>query len=119
MRGSADIPDARHGVYVMVMPRKFTDAQLDEAEALLATGEKWTVINARLGENISQSVMYRRSGRYANQFDETNERRKFERRNDVPASRLYWCSWLNKYLDAEINAEWQGWRRCAMSKVSV
>lgn len=119
MRGSVDIPDARHGVHVMGARRRFTDAQLDEAEALRATGEKWAVINLILGEGIDQSVRYRNMGRYVTQFSEAAERRKFERRNDVPASRLYWCPWLNKYLDAEINAEWQGWRRCALSRVSV
>lgn len=102
-----------------MMPRKFTNAQMDEAEALRATGEKWIVINAILGENIDQAVRYRRAGRYANQFDEDAERRQFETRDDVPRSRLAWCPLMREYFDAEIDTEWRGWKRCAMARCTA
>lgn len=102
-----------------MMKRKFTNAQLDEAEAMRATGEKWIVICAILGENIDQACRYRRAGRYARQFNELSERMQFERRDDIPRSRLAWCPLMSEYFDREINTEWQGWRRCAISRCAA
>lgn len=39
---------------------RWTDAQLDEAEALRAKGEKWIVVEAMMGEGIKNACDYRR-----------------------------------------------------------
>jgi hypothetical protein len=41
------------------MPR-WTDEQLDEAETLRASGEKWIVVEAMMGEGIKNACEYRR-----------------------------------------------------------
>lgn len=43
-----------------MMPRKFTDSELDEADALRAQGEKWDVVEAILGAGIKGACDYRR-----------------------------------------------------------
>lgn len=103
----------------MSMRRKFTNEQMDAAEEMRASGEKWAVINLILGENIDQACRYRKAGRYANQFNEDAERRQFETRDDVPRSRLAWCSLMREYFDSEIDTEWRGWKRCAMARCSA
>lgn len=103
----------------MSMKRKFTNEQMDAAEEMRATGEKWAVINLILGENIDQACRYRKAGRYANQFDEAAERRQFEMRDDVPRSRLAWCPLMREYFDKEIDIEWRGWKRCALVRCSA
>lgn len=39
---------------------RWTDAQLDEAEAIRAKGEKWIVVEAMMGEGIKGACDYRR-----------------------------------------------------------
>ena len=59
----------------MTMPRKFTDAQLDEADALHAAGEKWDVINLILGDGIKQACYYRKTRGYVGTYNESVELR--------------------------------------------
>lgn len=56
-----------------MMPRKFTDAQLDEADALHASGEKWDVIDLMLGEGIKQACYYRKTRGYIGIYNEAVE----------------------------------------------
>lgn len=56
-----------------MMPRKFTDAQLDQADAMHARGEKWEVIDMMLGVGIKQACYYRKTKGYIGQYDEAIE----------------------------------------------
>ena len=44
----------------MAMPRKFTDAQLDQAEEMRKKGIRWIVIEKCLGEGMLGACHYRR-----------------------------------------------------------
>lgn len=59
-----------------MMPRKFTDAQLDKADAMHANGEKWEVIDMMLGVGIKQACYYRKSRGYIGTYNEEIETRK-------------------------------------------
>ncbi|MNQ59346.1 hypothetical protein D3C85_735800 [compost metagenome] len=56
-----------------MMPRKFTDDQLDKAEAMHAAGEKWEVIDLILGEGIKQACYYRKTRGYVGSYNESLE----------------------------------------------
>lgn len=56
-----------------MMPRKFTEAQLDQADEMHAKGEKWAVIDLILGEGIKQACWYRRSIGYVGAYNEEFE----------------------------------------------
>jgi hypothetical protein len=43
----------------MTMPRKFTGAQMDEADSMRARGMRWVVIEAVIGEGIKGACYYR------------------------------------------------------------
>jgi hypothetical protein len=58
-----------------MMPRKFTDSELDEALALRAKGEKWIVVEAMLGDGIKNACDYRRTHRPAAGFCNCNQGR--------------------------------------------
>lgn len=47
-----------------MMPRKFTDAQLDKADVMHDNGEKWEVIDLIMGEGIKQACYYRKTRGY-------------------------------------------------------
>lgn len=56
-----------------MMPRKFTDAQLDQADAMHASGEKWEVIDMMLGVGIKQACYYRKTKGYVGIYNESIE----------------------------------------------
>jgi hypothetical protein len=56
-----------------MMPRKFTDEQLDKADAMHESGEKWEVIDLILGEGIKQACYYRKTRGYIGQYNESAE----------------------------------------------
>ena len=59
-----------------MMPRKFTDEQLDKAEAMHAAGDKWEVIDLILGEGIKQACYYRKTRGYVGTYNEPAELRE-------------------------------------------
>jgi hypothetical protein len=58
-----------------MMPRKFDDSDLDKAEELRRRGEKWTVVEALLGDGIKGACDYRRTHKKAVQFCSCNQGR--------------------------------------------
>ena len=56
-----------------MMPRKFTDEQMAEADAMRAKGMRWIVIEACLGEGIKQACYYRDHSGYIGQYNESAE----------------------------------------------
>lgn len=54
---------------------RWADAQLDEAEALRAKGEKWIVVEAMLGEGIQGACNYRRTHKALPRFCDCNQGR--------------------------------------------
>lgn len=56
-----------------MMPRKFTDAQLDKANVMHASGEKWEVIDLIMGEGIKQACYYRKTRGYIGTYNEEIE----------------------------------------------
>lgn len=55
------------------MPRKFTDAQLDHADTMHSSGEKWEVIDMMLGVGIKQACYYRKTKGYVGTYNESIE----------------------------------------------
>lgn len=56
-----------------MMPRKFTDAQLDQAEQMRDKGMRWIVIESCLGEGIKNAVHYRDHIGYIGTYNEEIE----------------------------------------------
>lgn len=59
-----------------MMPRKFSDEQIDQVEAMHASGEKWEVVDMILGEGIKQACYYRKTKGYLGQYNEAAEVRE-------------------------------------------
>lgn len=57
----------------MSMTRKFSTEILDRAEELRIQGEKWTVIEATLGEGVKGAVYHRNHVGYIAKYDESKE----------------------------------------------
>jgi len=56
-----------------MMPRKFTDAQLDEANALRTNGMQWPQIESALGHGIKNACQYRDHIGYVAEYSEERE----------------------------------------------
>ncbi len=56
-----------------MMPRKFTDEQLDRADEMHAAGDKWEVIDMILGVGIKQACYYRKTKGYLGTYNESME----------------------------------------------
>ena len=56
-----------------MMPRKFTNEQLDHADKLHAAGEKWKVIDMVIGAGAKQACYYRKSKGYLGSYNEQLE----------------------------------------------
>lgn len=56
-----------------MMPRKFTDEQLDQAEQMRKKGVRWIVIEACLGEGIKNACHYRDHIGYIGTYNEDLE----------------------------------------------
>lgn len=56
-----------------MMPRKFTDEQLDQADKMHARGEKWEVIDMLMGVGIKQACYYRKTKGYVGSYNEDLE----------------------------------------------
>ena len=56
-----------------MMPRKFTDEELDRADAMHANGEKWEVVDLLLGEGIKQACYYRKTKGYIGTYNDDLE----------------------------------------------
>ena len=56
-----------------MMPRKFTDEQLNTADRMHESGEKWEVIDMVLGVGIKQACYYRKTKGYLGQYNEPIE----------------------------------------------
>ena len=61
------------GDNAMAMPRKFTSAQMDEADRMRASGEKWIVIETVIGEGIKGACHYRDHIGYLAEYSEEVE----------------------------------------------
>ncbi len=59
-----------------MMPRKFTNEQLDQADKMHADGEKWEVIDMLMGVGIKQACWYRKSIGYVGVYNEELETEK-------------------------------------------
>jgi hypothetical protein len=60
----------------MTMPRKFTGAQMDEADSMRARGMRWVVIEAVIGEGIKGACYYRDHMGYINEYNDELEGKK-------------------------------------------
>lgn len=56
-----------------MMPRKFTDEVIDQAESMRGKGMRWIVIEACLGEGIKQACYYRKTKGYVGSYNEDLE----------------------------------------------
>lgn len=56
-----------------MMPRKFTDEDIQKANELRVKGEKWIVIEAMLGEGIKGACYYRDHFGYVIEFNDERE----------------------------------------------
>ena len=56
-----------------MMPRKFTDEQIDQAQAMRAKGIRWVVIEACIGDGITGACRYRDVIGYIGTYNEEIE----------------------------------------------
>lgn len=56
-----------------MMPRKFTNEQIDKAEEMRAKGIRWIVIEKCLGEGMMGACHYRRKVGYVDGYNEDAE----------------------------------------------
>jgi hypothetical protein len=65
----------RYAGSLAMMPRKFTDEDIDRANGLRGRGEKWVVIEAMIGEGIKGACYYRDQAGYVAECSDERETR--------------------------------------------